>query len=104
MSSNELWILRFVAVEYTPGSYRQQDLDAFAERFDPRLVGVSPEMDSVDGGMLSVLTHPVRGRSNFARRIEYQGIIQYHWRVQPRSPVCNEPRNPGTKRYPVPSW
>ncbi|KAN0081424.1 Peptidase S8/S53 domain containing protein [Tylopilus felleus] len=47
------WNNSYGIVEYTPQSYRQQDLDAFAERFDPRLVGVSPEMVSIDGGALS---------------------------------------------------
>ncbi|KAF8132082.1 peptidase S8/S53 domain-containing protein [Boletus edulis] len=40
-------------VEYTPQSYLQSDLDMFAKRFGPDLVGVSPETDYIDGGVLN---------------------------------------------------
>ncbi|KIJ66050.1 hypothetical protein HYDPIDRAFT_87640 [Hydnomerulius pinastri MD-312] len=38
-------------VEYTPQSYRQDDLNLFAQNFSTGLDGVSPKMVSIDGGM-----------------------------------------------------
>ncbi|KAF9228449.1 subtilisin-like protein [Gyrodon lividus] len=37
-------------VEYTPQAYLQSDLDMFAGNFSEGLVGVAPEMVSIDGG------------------------------------------------------
>jgi len=37
-------------VEYTPQAFLQSDLDIFNEVFAPDLVGVSPDLVSIDGG------------------------------------------------------
>lgn len=50
MSSNEL-CLKLRVAEYTPQSYRQDDLNMFAQNFSSDLFGVSPVMYSIDGGM-----------------------------------------------------
>ncbi|KIK97958.1 hypothetical protein PAXRUDRAFT_135153 [Paxillus rubicundulus Ve08.2h10] len=42
-------------VEYTPQSYRQDDLNLFARNFSADLYGVSPTMVSIDGGMRDTL-------------------------------------------------
>jgi len=52
-------------VEYTPQSYRPQDLDAFAKRFDSRLVGARPNMVAIDGAALSTqVLFNITGESN----------------------------------------
>ncbi|KAH0829078.1 putative tripeptidyl-peptidase I [Lanmaoa asiatica] len=38
-------------VEYTPQSFRQDDLNMFARNFSSDLYGISPVMKSIDGGM-----------------------------------------------------
>ena len=50
MSLNELRLTRGI-VEYTPQSYRQDDLNLFAQNFSSDLYGVSPVMVSIDGGV-----------------------------------------------------
>ncbi|KAF9237889.1 peptidase S8/S53 domain-containing protein [Melanogaster broomeanus] len=52
-------------VEYTPQSYRQEDLDLFARNFSSDLVGASPIMVSIDGGSLSTEeAFSINGESN----------------------------------------
>ncbi|KAF8835707.1 subtilisin-like protein, partial [Paxillus ammoniavirescens] len=55
-------------VEYTPQSYRQDDLNLFARNFSSDLYGVSPTMVSIDGGMVDALgtneSFALNGESN----------------------------------------
>ncbi|KAG8220430.1 peptidase S8/S53 domain-containing protein [Butyriboletus roseoflavus] len=52
-------------VEYTPESFRQDDLNIFAKNFSSDLYGVSPTMVSIDGGALSSQeTFDINGESN----------------------------------------
>ncbi|KAH7883306.1 peptidase S8/S53 domain-containing protein [Phlebopus sp. FC_14] len=52
-------------VEYTPQSYRQDDLNLFAKNFSTGLYGVSPQMVSIDGGALSTNeSFDINGESN----------------------------------------
>ncbi|KAF8645563.1 hypothetical protein AX16_007736 [Volvariella volvacea WC 439] len=60
----------FGIVEYTPQSYIQSDLDLFASHFSPNLVGKSPTLVSIDGGL--VIPEP-----NFDLNVESNLDLEY---------------------------
>ncbi|KAF9243178.1 peptidase S8/S53 domain-containing protein [Melanogaster broomeanus] len=58
-------------VEYTPQAYLQSDLDMFASNFSKDLVGVSPEVVSIDGGYAQTIYSSFKYNGESALDLQY---------------------------------
>ena len=64
-------------VEYTPQAYLQGDLDLFFANFTPQLVGKSPILNSIDGGVVQTFATGFRYNGESDLDLEYAMSLVY---------------------------